>query len=311
MDCFILGSGGMMPMPGRALASAALRTGGAVYLFDCGEGTQVPYKALHVGQRPLRLVAITHLHADHCLGLPGMLMLRAQMPDPAPLTVLGPPGLRRLLHHLRQDLPMYINYPIEVRQWQPDGPELAYEDEQVQVRWRQLDHSELCLGYRLQERPRPGRFFPERAQQLGVPQGPLWGELQRGQAVVTPAGQRVLPEQVLGPARRGRHVAYVTDTAPCPALDPLLREVDLALLEGMFLPRHEEEGRLKKHLTVAQACSAAQQAGARQVVLLHVITRYDAADLQEMDAVAARLHPAARVARDRELLGVPAPDEGA
>ncbi len=95
MDCFLLGSGGTMPMPHRRLTSMAIRHDGRIFLFDCGEGTQVPYKEAHLGVRNLALVAISHLHADHILGLPGMLMLRARMPDPTPLTVLGPPNIGR------------------------------------------------------------------------------------------------------------------------------------------------------------------------------------------------------------------------
>jgi len=309
MECFILGSGGMMPMPRRRLASAAIRTGGAVYLFACGEGTQVPYKEQHLGQRPLRLVAITHLHADHCLGLPGMLMLRAQMPDPAPLVILGPPGLQRFIRHVQQDLAMYINYEIQVRQWQQGGPELAHEDELVRIFWRPLEHSVFCLGFRLEEHQRPGRFDPSAAEALSVPCGPLWGRLQAGQDVVIPGGGTVRPDQVLGPTRRGRHVAYITDTAPCSNISRLLHRTDLALVEGMFLSQHRQEAAEKKHLTVEQACTAAREAQAQDVRLIHFSPRYDARDLPDIDAEATQFHARARCARDGEVLEVPAPEE--
>lgn len=310
MEAFVLGSGGMMPMPRRRLSAVAVRLGGWVYLFDCGEGTQVPYKELHLGQRGLRLCAITHLHADHCLGLPGMLMLRAQMPDPGPLTLLGPPGLSRLVRDMRRDLALYINYRIEIREWRGQGSEqqLAYRDELLELYWQPLDHSVLCLGYRLQEHARPGRFDPQAADALGVPFGPLRGELQRGREVMTSEGRKVRPEQVLGPPRRGRRLVFATDTAPTPALSSLLQDADLAFLEGMFLAEHAEEAAAKKHLTVEQAASLAARAGVARLVLTHLSPRYEASQLAELQAEASRHHPAARIARDGELYTVPLPE---
>ena len=287
-----------MPMPRRRLTSVALRHEGEVYLFDCGEGTQVPYKELHLGQRALRLVAITHLHADHVLGLPGMLMLRSQMPDPAPLTLLGPPGLETFITNVRRDLAMYINYEIKVVAWEPGKGEVAYEDEHVQVSWRKLNHSVLCLGYRLEQHQRPGRFDPDVALDLGVPRGPLWGQLQQGKEVEVPDGTVVRPEQVMGPSRRGLRVAFVTDTAPCPGMEVLLQGADVAFVEGMFLSEHAEEGVQKKHLTVEQAAAMAHQAGVGEMVLVHLSPRYVEKDLKRVAEEAGRHHPNAVVGTD-------------
>ena len=297
-----------MPMPRRRLTSAALRTdGGVVYLLDCGEGTQVPYKELHLGLRALRVVSVTHLHADHCLGLPGLLMLRAQMPDPEPLTVLGPPGLRRFIQHVRRDLGMYINYEIDIRQWSEGAASLAYEDDQLQISWYRLNHSVLCLGYRLEEHGRPGRFDPEAATALGVACGPLWGQLQQGQTVHNAAGQSVTPDQVLGPPRRGRRVGFVTDTAPCPNIQRVMDGADLVFVEGMFHSEQIDDARSKKHLTVAQACGAASRAGARRVVLVHLSPRYTQQDIPRLSAEAAQHHDQARVARDGETFKLDSP----
>lgn len=286
----------------------ALRVGGIVYLLDCGEGTQVPYKELHLGQRSLRLIAISHLHADHCLGLPGMLMLRAQMPDPGPLVLLGPAGLDRLIRHLRQDLPMFINYPIRVHEWSPGASPLAYEDEHLRILWRLVDHTVPTLGFRLEECGRPGRFHPQTALDLGVRSGPLWGRLQAGETVTLANGSQVTPEQVLGVPRRGRHVAYVTDTALCPSIHTLLHDADLAFMESMFLPDHALDAAEKHHLTVEQAVLAAVRARVRELVLVHVSPRYDEAEAARMDAIARSLHPRARLGRDSEVFHLPAPD---
>ncbi|MCC6752163.1 MAG: ribonuclease Z [Deltaproteobacteria bacterium] len=308
MECFVLGTGGMMPMPKRRLTSVAVRTDGRVYLFDCGEGTQVPYKEAHLGFRPLKVVAVTHLHADHVLGLPGMLMLRSQMETPEELVLVGPPGLERFVKNVRHDLRMYINYPLRFLEWSERAGELAYEDEQARLFWRPLDHSVFCLGYRLEEHGRPGKFDPEAAVRLGVPKGPLYRQLQLGEAVVTPSGATVQPEDVLGPPRRGRHVAFCTDTAITEALQPLLRETDLAFVEGMFLPEHEAEAAEKKHMTVAQSTQAAARAKVGRLVLVHLSPRYEPAELPRIDEEAAKHHPAAAAGREGQMIEVPLPD---
>jgi len=308
MECFLLGSGGMMPMPRRNLTSIAVRTEGRIYLLDCGEGTQVPYKEQHLGLRNLDVVAVTHLHADHVLGLPGMLMLRAQMPDPGPLTLLGTPGLRRFVRHVRSDLAMHINYPIAVREWSEDGGELAYEDDQVRIFWRPLLHTVRCLGYRIEEHVRPGRFDPEAATRLGVPMGPLWGRLQAGESVHARSGELVRADQVLGPPRRGRHVAYATDTMITPALQPLLRGADLAFVESMFAPEEADDAAAKKHMTAVQAARAAHQAGVQRLVLVHVSPRYERSELKRLAKAAREEHPRASVGRDGQVFAVPLPD---
>lgn len=291
----------MMPMPQRRLTSIAVRLEGRVYLFDCGEGTQVPYKETHLGLRTLDVIATTHLHADHVLGLPGMLMLRAQMPDPGPLTILGTAGLARFIKNVRADLAMHVNYPIEFREWRPGADPLAFEDEQVRISWHELEHTVACVGYRIEEKERPGRFDLDAVERLGVPRGPLWGKLQRGESVETPTGEIVRPEQVLGPERRGRHVAYATDTRVTPKLQPLLRDADLAFVESMFAPGMEADAAKKRHMTVGQAAGAAREAGVRKLVLVHVSPRYEGAEVRDLAEAARTEHPNVRVGRDGKV----------
>ncbi len=308
MECFVLGIGGMMPMPHRRLSSVAVRVEGRSYLFDCGEGTQVPYKELHVGMRALELVAVSHLHADHVLGLPGMLMLRAQMPDPAPLTLVGPPGLGRFVRNVRADLRMYINYKIEIIEWSTGATEVAFENDQLRLLWTPLSHSVFCLGYRLEEHQRPGRFDPEAARGLGIPPGPLYGRLQSGQSITLDDGRVIEPGQVLGPTRRGRHVAMVADTCRTDALQRVLRAADLAFVESMFLPEHADDAAQKKHMTADQSAEAAQQAGVRRLLLLHISPRYENRELRAFGKVARAIHPRADVAREGQVIRVPLPE---
>lgn len=308
MNCFVLGTGGMMPMPRRRLTSVVVRPSSHMVQFDCGEGVQVGFKELGLGIKPLSVIAVTHLHADHCLGLPGVLMFRAQCDDPGPLTILGPAGIGRFVRHVIHDLASHVGYPLEIREWSPGADPVAFRDGELTLRWRPLVHGVTCLGYRLDERPRPGRFDPERARALKVPEGPLFGQLQRGDPVVLASGATVRPEQVLGPARRGRAVAFCTDTAPCPAIGELCDGVDLAFVESMFLPEHAAEGRRKQHLTVEQAARITLEAGAARTALVHLSPRYGPADAERMDRIARAVNPTARVASELETISVPLPD---
>ncbi|MCA9671618.1 MAG: ribonuclease Z [Myxococcales bacterium] len=297
----------MMPMPHRRLSSVAVRTGGSIYLFDCGEGTQVPYKELHLGLRNLDVVFISHLHADHVLGLPGMLMLRAQMPDPEPLTLVGPPGLSRFVKNVRADLRMHIRYPINYVEWTRDAGDVAFEDGNVRVLWHPLEHSVFCLGFRLEEHIRPGRFDPEAARALGIPPGPLYGQLQAGKTVSLDDGREIRPDQVVGETRRGRHVAFVTDTVPCASMQPLMHKVDIAFVESMFLPEHTEDAADKKHMTCEQSAQAALEAEVDRLVLLHISPRYENRELKRIRKLAQAVHPRAEVGREGQVIQVPLP----
>jgi ribonuclease Z len=298
MECTLLGTGGMMPMPARLLTSLAVRLGGRCYLFDAGEGVQLGAKRTHLGIGGLAVVAITHLHADHCLGLPGLLMLRAQMDNPGPLTILGPPGISQFVQQNRELLGFHINYPVHIVEWQVEGTDVAYQDHQVRIRWRPVTHTRFCLGFRLEEVERPGKFHPERARQLRILEGPLWGRLQRGEAIHLAAGEVITPGQVLGPPRRGRHVSFAVDTRPCQALHDLCEDVDIAFVEGMFLPEDSRHADAKGHLTVAEAAGIASRAGVRRAVLVHISPRYGEDDLPFLERAAKEQFDLAEMGRD-------------
>jgi ribonuclease Z len=305
MDCVLLGSGGMMPMPYRFLTSVMVRLQGQLYLFDAGEGCQINLKKAKLGIKTLRVLAVSHLHGDHCLGLPGLLMMRAQVTDPGPLTIVGPPGVERLVESLREILGFFINYPIGFVEWHEGGPEIAYEDDLVCIRWAPLNHTTLCLGYRLEEHPRHGKFRPEGARALGIPPGPLWGMLQRGESVTLESGVTISPQQVVGPARPGRSICYAVDTRPAPGLYQLCQDVDMAFLDGMFLPEHSAEAEAKRHMTVDEAARVASRAGARRAVLVHISPRYREEDLEELAAAAAKRFEKAEIGRDLGCYPVP------
>jgi ribonuclease Z len=298
MDCFLLGSGGMMPMPFRFLTALVVRVSGNNYLFDAGEGTQIGYKLAKPGLRALKLIAITHLHADHCLGIPGLLMLRAQMETPDALTIVGPPGIRQFVESVKNTLDFFINFQINFIEWSPASAPVAYTDAFIKLHWAPLDHSVFCLGYRLEEHSRPGKFYPELAQKLSIPQGPLWRKLQTGVSIQLNENEWIEPGQVLGPARPGRSISFVVDTRPHPNILALSQAVDIAFIEGMFSFEMANEAREKKHLTVTEAAQLGRDAGARQTVLVHLSPRFRDADRDEILAEARKINESVEMGQD-------------
>ena len=309
LECTLIGTGGMMPMPYRMLSSMALRLNGDLYLFDAGEGTQINWKKARLGVRGLKLIAVTHLHADHCLGVPGMMMFKAQMEEAVPLVILGPPGIGEFVAQCRKLLDFRLNFPVEVIEWTPDSGEQAFCDEQAQIFWRPVKHTRFCLGYRFEERQRAGKFSPELARKLAVPMGPLWGRLQRGQTVETPSGASVSPSEVLGPPRRGRHVAFVVDTRPAPGVYELCRQADLAFLEGMFLAEHARHAEQKGHMTAVEAAVIARESGVLRAVLTHISPRYENNRLKELEEEARGKFEHVAIGHDLETFTVSFPEE--
>lgn len=311
MECFLLGSGGMMPMPRRRLTSVLVRTALHDYLFDAGEGIQVSFKELGLGIKRLSVVAITHLHADHCLGLPGLLMLRAQVEDPGPLIIIGPQGIRRFVQNVRADLRTYIPYKMKFIEIRTDNQNsgTVYSNSSEQLSWAKLDHSVPCVGFRLQQKERPGRFHPEKARAEGVPEGPLWGKLQAGSPVVLEDGRKVLPSNVLGGRRRGRSMGYVVDTRPCENMGKLTKDADIAFIEGMFTPEHIDTAQEKGHMTVDAAALHASQNGVKKLVLVHISPRYNDSQRSDLLAAARINYPDAILGKDLASYTIPLPEE--
>ncbi|MDJ0764372.1 MAG: ribonuclease Z [Myxococcota bacterium] len=309
MECIALGTGGMMPMPLRLTTSVLVRRQGRMLMFDAGEGIQLALKQGNLGIRRLDAIAVSHLHADHVLGIPGILMFRAQNQDPGPLSIIGPPGIERFVRHTLDDIQYYINYALNFVEWKSHDTPCTWEWHGVKLSWEPLDHSTFCLGYRLEEPPRPGTFYPERARALGVPVGPLFSQLQAGQSVTTPDGRTVHSNEVLGPPKRGRIVSYATDTRPCPGLAQLLRNADLAFVEGMFSLFHKEEAEKKGHMTAAQAATVAAAASVKHLILVHISPRYTRQDEAVLASEARAQFPSVEIARSLGSYPVPLPSE--
>lgn len=306
MEAFILGCGGMMPLPGRHLTSMLLRREGDLFLFDCGEGTQVSLRALNLRWKKINVIFISHTHADHVTGLPGILMLSSQVDRQEPLYIIGPPRVREYVETARRVLEMYINYEIVVQEIEdPAVPQTVYEGEGFRVNSIPLRHTRVCVGYVLEEDARPGVFSPERAAELGVPRGPQWGRLQRGECVALPDGSEVEPAQVLGPERPGRKVSYVTDSLYLPSIVSQVRKSDLLICEGMFHDEFRESAHEKKHMTALDAAQLASEAQVKRMGLIHYSPRYTDRQLKLLLKEAQTVFADSFLTRDRMALTVP------
>lgn len=297
LEAFILGCGGMMPLPNRHLTSMLLRREGDLFLFDAGEGTQVSLRRLNLRWKKISAIFISHTHADHVTGLPGLLMLSSQVDRDEPLYIYGPPRVAEYVESSRKVLDMYINYEIVVREFTEAGA--CHQGDDFSIRAFPLRHTKPCYGYCLEEAARPGEFNPERASQLGVPRGPLWSRLQAGQSVQAADGSLVEPSMVLGPARSGRKVSYVTDSLYFPEIAPEVANADLLVCEGMFEHALQDSAVEKKHMTATQAAMVARDAGVKQLALIHYSPRYTEFDLKRILAEAREVFPNTILSRDR------------
>ena len=291
IDICLLGTCGMMPMPGRWLSCVLVRCGATLTLFDCGEGTQVPWKSLGWGFRQLGAICLTHMHADHVAGLPGVLFMVAHAGRTEPLDIFGPPGTTYVVEGLRRiaaDLP----FPVQMHELKSD----QHFDLPGGLRGScaAASHGVPCLAYRVELERRP-IFQPERAQALGLPLQ-LWSRVQRGETVEHD-GQTIAPAQVLGPARRGISLAFITDTRPTTALSTFARDVDLLICESMYDdPEDLPLARANAHMLAEESARLASVAGAHALILTHFSPKIT--DVTIAEKTAQRVFPNTRAARD-------------
>jgi len=303
LDFVFLGTAASAPTAARGTAATLVRRGGDRLLVDCGEGTQRQLLRSDVGLVDLEHVFLTHLHADHVLGLPGMLKTFGLRGRESPVTVYGPRGTGALLGALGVVVGR-VAYPLEVVELVPGD---SVDRDGYRVETFAVAHRTTALGYALREEERPGRFDAAVADLLGVPNGPARGALQRGEAVTLPDGRTVLPTEVVGPARRGRTVVLSGDTAPAKSVVEAADGADVLVHEATFLADERERARETGHSTAADAALVAREAGVGLLALTHLSARYPPAEVADE---ARELFPRTVVPRDFDLLDVPLPERG-
>ena len=298
-----LGTGAAIPSLDRNVASLALAREGETLLFDCGEGTQRQMMRYGVSFA-VRDVFFTHFHADHLLGLTGLVRTLGLQDRTDPLRLYGPRGARRVLEHALAVGIERNKFPVQIEELAP-GDRVSRQDYDVVA--VEADHRAPTLAYVLVEHTRLGRFQPERVRELGVPEGPLWGRLHRGETVDLPDGRRVGPTDLVGPPRPGRKVVISGDTRPSPVIGAAAAGADLLVHEATFSAEESEKADLTGHSTAADAAGIARDAGVRRLVLTHISARYTR-EAPELLAEAQAIFPASMVARDGLIVDVPFPD---
>jgi ribonuclease Z len=303
LDVVFLGTSGSAPTARRAPSALLVRRGGERLLFDCGEGTQRQLLQSSVGLVDLHEVFLTHFHADHFLGLPGMLKTFALRGRDAPITVYGPPGLRELFDVLRRIVGK-LSYKLELTELRSGD---ALERDGYKLLVFPVAHGVAAVGYALVEGPRPGRFDVEAAAALGVPAGPERSALQRGEPVTLPDGRTIAPDAVLGPARAGRSILYTGDTTPSELVRALAEDAELLVHEATFAAEESERAAETMHSTAAQAAELARDAGVRMLALTHVSPRYFG---PEIAREAREIFPNTVVPRDFDVVELPFAERG-
>lgn len=267
IDLCILGTGGTMPLPERALASLYVRVNGRALLVDCGEGTQIAVQKLSWGMLRIDALLLTHYHADHCSGLPGILLAITKAGRTEPLHIYGPVGLERIVNGLRVIAPV-LSYPIVLHEITDDLSPFSVAG--LEITPFALRHEMPCLGYQF-SLARPALFDPVRARTQNVPLK-IWRILQQGQKAELD-GVTYEPSQVLGAPRKGIKFLYATDTRPVPAIVRLGQESDLMILEGMYGAEEKLSLAYKNHhMLFREAAALARDAGTKRLLLTHFST---------------------------------------
>ena len=299
LSLFFAGTGGSVPGARRGLPAVLVRRGGDRLLFDCGEGTQRQLLR-SVGLADMDCVFITHFHADHWLGLPGMLKSFALRDRERSLTIYGPPGLNELMGATRFIYGRRLPYELAIVEL---GPAEAVERDGYRIAAVPVSHhGASAYGYVIVEDARPGHLDPQLAEQLGVRPGPDFGRLVRGETV-----NGVSPAQVMGATREGRKVVLSGDTGPCEALAIAAHQADVLVHEATSIEEEAERARQTGHSTVRQAAELARRAEVRMLVLTHLSTRYAGGEVRR-EARAA--FPDTEVPRDFDTIEVPFPERG-
>lgn len=296
MSLFFAGTGGSVPSARRGLPAVLVRRGGEHILFDCGEGTQRQL-IKSVGLADIDSVFVTHFHADHWLGLPGMLKSFALREREQPLSVYGPRGLTALMEQTRF---VYGRLPYELSIIELAPTETVARDGYLVGAIPVRHRGDSCYGYALVEDARPGHLDPELAERLGVKAGPDFGRLQRGETV-----GGVTPEQVLGPVRPGRKIVISGDTVPCEALVVAAHESDVLVHEATFAEDESDRARQTAHSTARQAAEVARDAQARMLALTHISSRYPGGELREQ---ARAVFAQTEAPRDFDTIEIPFPE---
>ncbi len=301
MKIIPLGTSSGKPTLHRNVSALAVVGEGEWWLFDCGEGTQTQIARAGLSPQKLAGIFITHLHGDHFNGLPGLLSTMSLDQRQKELTLVTPTGVGEYLNLLASLKICYVTYPLKLREFDARSfankeQALVYESSKFTVTTRPLDHRIFALGFRLEEKMKPGRFNLERAQELNIPAGPMYSQLQAGKSVTLADGRVIHPSEVLGPPRPGKVVSYCLDTRPCANAVKLAASADWLIHEATFTEDHLEESHHFGHSTAIQAAEIAREANAQRLLITHFSSRFP--DVRPLLEEARSIFPETYAAED-------------
>jgi ribonuclease Z len=294
------GTAAACPTVERNVSGLAVQREGETFLFDCGEGTQRQMMRYGVGFT-FREIFLTHYHSDHILGVTGLIRTLGLQDRTEPVTIYGPKPAEQIIRGLLTVGIERTKFPVEIRELRP-GDRLARGEYDLLV--YETDHRADTVGFALVEHERLGRFNPDRARALGIPEGPLWGKIHRGEPVTTPEGRVVPPDELVGPSRPGRKLVYPGDTRPSPRVIEMAHGADLFIHEATFTEDERDRAHETGHSTARQAAEMARMAGARRLVLTHISARYSR-EAPEVLEEAKAVFPETIVAKDGMTVDVP------
>ena len=305
MELLFLGTGAGVPAKLRNVSGIALKLLAerkAIWLFDCGEATQ--HQILHTSLKPRRLekIFITHLHGDHLFGLPGLLGSRSFQGGNTPLTIYGPHGIRRFIEAALQVSDTHLQYPLFIKEI-TEG--IIFEDDQFIVKAKLLDHGITCLGYRIMEKDKPGTLDAARLKEAGVPPGPIYQHLKKGETVTLDDGRKIDGNDFLGPEQKGRIVAILGDTRPCQNAIELAMEADVLVHEATFAADSEQIASAYFHSTTMQAAQIAKKANAKKLILTHISSRYGKETWGQLEEEAKKVFPDTLMSYDLLEVDIP------
>ncbi len=299
-----LGTGGSVPTPDRSLPAILIQRENELLMFDCGEGVQRQMIKAKCGFHKKMKILITHMHGDHLLGLPGLMQTMAMFDRERTLEIYGPFGLKRFLKGIEETVQFVLTFPVEIYEIEKAG--VVCDEEEYFVHAAETNHVIPGFAYAFVEKARPGRFHPEKAKKLGVPEGRLWSELQHGRNVELSNGKVIKSERVLGTSRQGRSIVYTGDTRPFSGLVKIAAKADLlihdATLDDELAERANEDG----HSTPSQAADTAKKARVRELILTHISARYR--DTSKLLEQARKTFKNVRIAEDFMKIEIPMPE---
>jgi ribonuclease Z len=272
MRVIFLGTAGSVPTVERSLPAVLIKRQNEQLMFDCGEGIQRQMIKAKVGFHKKTKIFISHMHGDHVLGLPGLLQTMALMDRQKKIEIYGPEGIKQFLECVREILHFGLTFPVEIHEIYDAG--VLCEEKDYIVEAAKSNHVVTSLAYAFVEKPRPGKFYPEKARALGVPEGELWSRLQHGDKVKLPNRRVISPEQVMGLPRQGRKIVYTGDTRPFKGFAKFAAGADLVIHDATLDDALTEKAAEDGHSTPSQAAEEARKAEAKQLVLTHISARY-------------------------------------